>query len=90
MGWSYKKSISVGPVRLSVGKTGVGYSVGGKGFRTGVRANGRRYSRVSAPGTGFSYGVSHSRATRGGCVIVALAALSGSLISLWFAATLPN
>ena len=30
-------------------------SVGGRGFRTGVRASGRRYSSVSLPGTGLRY-----------------------------------
>ncbi|MBI3818502.1 MAG: DUF4236 domain-containing protein [Planctomycetes bacterium] len=55
MGWSFRKSINFGPVRVNVSKSGIGYSVGGGGFRTGVRAGGRRYTRVTIPGTGISY-----------------------------------
>lgn len=55
MGWSYRKSFSVGPFRVNMSKSGVGYSVGGRGFRTGVRANGRRYTTASLPGTGLRY-----------------------------------
>ena len=35
MGFTYRKSVSIGPFRVNVGRSGVGYSVGGKGFRTG-------------------------------------------------------
>jgi hypothetical protein len=44
MGWGFRRSISIGPVRVNLGKTGLGYSVGGRGFRTGIRSNGRRYT----------------------------------------------
>lgn len=55
MGWSYRKSISAGPFRLNISRSGVGYSVGGKGFRTGIRSSGRKYTSVSVPGTGLRY-----------------------------------
>lgn len=55
MGWTYRKSVSMGPFRINVSKSGVGYSVGGRGFRTGVSGNGRRYSSASIPGTGLRY-----------------------------------
>lgn len=55
MGFRYSKSLNVGPFRVNLSKSGVGYSIGGRGFRTGVRATGRSYSSVSLPGTGMSY-----------------------------------
>lgn len=55
MGWSWSKSKSFGPFRVNMSKSGVGFSVGGKGFRTGVNASGRKYSTVSVPGTGLRY-----------------------------------
>ena len=60
MGWSYRKSISAGPFRVSLSKSGIGYSVGAKGVRTGVTSTGRKYTTFSVPGTGLSY------STRGG------------------------
>lgn len=61
MPWSYRKSLKLGPFRVSVSKSGIGYSVGGKGFRTGVNARGRRYSSLSVPGTGWRYTTTHSK-----------------------------
>ena len=55
MGWSFHKSIKIGPFRLNIGKTGIGFSVGSHGFRTGVRSNGSTYNSVSIPGTGIRY-----------------------------------
>ena len=63
MGWRYRKSLNLGPLRVNISKSGVGYSVGGPGFRTGVRASGRRYSTVTLPGTGISYTTLHGRLT---------------------------
>lgn len=53
MGWSFRRSINFGPVRLNLSKSGVGYSIGGRGFRVGKDAKDRRYSQVSVPGTGI-------------------------------------
>lgn len=64
MGWTFRRSLSFGPVRLNLGKSGVGYSVGGRGFRSGVRANGRTYTRTSVPGTGLSYTQEHGRGVK--------------------------
>jgi hypothetical protein len=55
MGFYYRKSVSLGPFRVNVSKSGLGYSVGGRGFRTGISARGRRYSTFSVPGTGIGY-----------------------------------
>lgn len=63
MGFSYRKSIKMGAFRVNVSKSGVGYSVGGKGFRTGRTAKGRTYSAFNVPGTGVRY-------TKSGCLIL--------------------
>jgi hypothetical protein len=55
MGWSYRKSLHVGPFRVNLSKSGIGYSVGAKDFRVGVNARGRRYESVTVPGTGLTY-----------------------------------
>jgi hypothetical protein len=55
MGLFYRKSINLGPFRVNLSKSGVGYSVGAKGFRVGSSARGRRYSAFSLPGTGVGY-----------------------------------
>lgn len=55
MGWSFRRSVSFGPLRVNIGSRGVGYSIGGPGFRMGVRANGRRYVSSGIPGTGLRY-----------------------------------
>jgi hypothetical protein len=55
MGWSYRKSVNLGPFRVNLSKSGIGYSVGAKDFRVGVNAKGRRYESVTIPGTGISY-----------------------------------
>lgn len=56
MGWRLRKSIQIIPgVRLNVSKSGIGYSVGGRGFRLTKRADGRVQQTVSIPGTGLSH-----------------------------------
>ncbi len=82
MGFYYRKSIGVGPFRVNVSKSGVGYSVGGPGFRTGVSSRGKKYTTFSLPGTGLGYRTSESKA---GCLVVliavaALAAFTGLLL----------
>ncbi len=72
MGWSYRKSVGLGPFRINLSKSGIGYSVGGRGFRTGVNSRGRSYKSLSIPGTGMRY-YSSSKQGR----LLALALLSG-------------
>lgn len=81
MGWSYRRSYKVGPFRINVGSGGVGYSVGGQGFRTGINAHGRRYTSYSVPGTGLRYYKSGQN-SRGGCLIVLLLSCALSCIVL--------
>ncbi|MCT9934640.1 DUF4236 domain-containing protein [Planotetraspora sp. A-T 1434] len=60
MGWSYRKSIKMGPFRLNLSRAGVGHSYGGRGFRVTKAADGRRTVTVNLPG-GF-----HWKKTLGG------------------------
>jgi hypothetical protein len=78
VGFYYRKSIGLGPFRVNVSKSGVGYSVGGPGFRTGVSAGGRRYTTFGIPGTGAGYRTSKGQ----GCLvlIVGLLALAGTIL----------
>lgn len=55
MGLRFRKSINVGPLRVNLSKSGVGYSVGKKGVRLTRTATGRTKATVSVPGTGLSY-----------------------------------
>jgi hypothetical protein len=53
MGWNLRRSVSFGPLRFNLSKSGVGYSVGTRGLRVGRDAAGRGYSSMSVPGTGI-------------------------------------
>jgi hypothetical protein len=66
MGWTYRKSVGLGPFRINLSKSGIGYSVGGMGFRTGVSSRGRSYRSFSVPGTGLRY---YSSRRQQGCLV---------------------
>lgn len=55
MGLRFRKSFKAGPFRINLSKSGVGYSVGTKGFRVTKKANGGVRTTASIPGTGISY-----------------------------------
>lgn len=55
MGFRFRKSIKVGPARINLSKSGVGYSVGTKGLRFTKKADGGTRTTASIPGTGISY-----------------------------------
>lgn len=67
MGWTFRRSVNLGPFRVNMSKSGVGYSVGAAGFRTGRSANGRKYSSFNIPGTGVSYRKSGAGSVPKGC-----------------------
>jgi hypothetical protein len=50
MGWSYRKSIKLGPIRLNLSRGGVGHSWGNRMFRVTHTADGRRMLSVNLPG----------------------------------------
>lgn len=55
MGFRFRKSVNLGPLRVNFSKSGIGYSVGGKGFRATKKAGGGFRTTTSIPGTGISY-----------------------------------
>lgn len=55
MGFRFRKSFGKGPFRMTISKSGVGYSFGGKGARITKKAGGGTRSTLSIPGTGISY-----------------------------------
>ncbi|MDI9404127.1 MAG: DUF4236 domain-containing protein [Limnohabitans sp.] len=69
MGFYFRRSVNLGPFRVNLSRGGVGWSVGGRGLRTGRSAQGRRYTTISIPGTGVGYRTGGAR----GCVLVLIA-----------------
>ena len=65
MAWRFRKSLKLGLIRLNLSKSGVGYSIGGRGFRVGQDAKGRSYTAASIPGTGL-YSREYSSQDHGG------------------------
>ena len=55
MGFRYRKSVKMGPFRMTFSKSGVSYSVGVKGARITKRADGKIQKTLSIPGTGISH-----------------------------------
>lgn len=53
MGWNFRRSVNLGPLRINASKSGIGYSIGGRGFRIGKDSKGRTYTAASLPGTGI-------------------------------------
>ena len=89
MGWSYRKSMNLGPFRVNLSKSGLGYSVGGGGFRTGVSAKGRRYSSVGIPGTGLRYTTSSRRGATGCLIFIMLPLIACGAWSVFHLRSLP-
>ncbi|MGW7530372.1 DUF4236 domain-containing protein [Streptomyces sp. NPDC054783] len=63
MGFSYRKSLKAGPIRVTASKSGISYSAGVKGARVTKRADGRVQTTLSAPGTGMRYTTTAGRPT---------------------------
>jgi hypothetical protein len=80
MGFYYRKSVRLGPFRVNLSKSGIGYSVGGPGFRTGVSSRGKRYTTFSIPGTGVGYRTSGGKGA--GCVLLLLGLLSAASVAV--------
>lgn len=55
MGFRIRKSINFGPFRINLSKSGLGASVGCKGYRKTLTAKGRVRDTYTLPGTGISY-----------------------------------
>lgn len=65
MGFRYRKSLRLGPFRLTASKSGISYSVGVRGARVTKRADGGTQTTFSAPGTGMSYVTRRGRKSGG-------------------------
>ncbi len=50
MGFFFRRSIGFGPFRINLSKSGVGESVGFRGFRIGINPKGKKYVRAGAGG----------------------------------------
>jgi hypothetical protein len=56
MGFRFQRRIRIAPgVRLNLGKSGIGASLGRTGLRVGMDAKRKKYFSVGLPGTGLSY-----------------------------------
>jgi hypothetical protein len=55
VGFYYRESVNLGPFRVNIGKSGLGYSFDGRGFPVGPSCRGRKYTSFSIPGTGVAY-----------------------------------
>ena len=55
MGIRFRKSINLGGARINISKSGIGGSIGGKGFRATAKAGGGTRTTANIPGTGLSY-----------------------------------
>lgn len=55
MGLRYRKSVKLGPFRVNLSKSGVGWSVGNKYARYTRKANGGTRVTTTLPGTGISH-----------------------------------
>lgn len=53
MGWYIRKSINIGPLRFNLSKSGIGTSVGTKGFRIGKKPNGKQFVHAGRSGLYF-------------------------------------
>ena len=63
MGFRLRKSLKIMPgVKMNVSTSGMGYFIGGKGYRVTKHADGRVTRTVGLPGTGLS----HTRTPSGG------------------------
>lgn len=48
MGFNFRKSIKIGPARVNLSKSGVGYSIGAGGIRYTSRANSKKNDHASS------------------------------------------
>ena len=78
MGFIYRKSFNRGLFRVNLSKSGVGYSVGGRGFRVGTTARGKKYTSFSIPGTGVGY-----RKSGVGCLVLLASIPATIAIGRW-------
>ncbi|HOG64627.1 MAG TPA: DUF4236 domain-containing protein [Spirochaetota bacterium] len=82
MGFIFRKSVNLGPIRLNFGKNGIGVSTGIPGLRVGRNSKGKTYGSAGIPGTGMSWRTSQKGAKTGGsgCLVMLVAGLVAASI----------
>ncbi len=55
MGWRFRRTLNLGPLRGTLSKSGLGLSFGVPGIRLGVGPDGRRQLTLGFPGLGVSW-----------------------------------
>jgi hypothetical protein len=61
MGLRFQRRIRVFPgLRLNLSRSGVGFSVGGRGAHVGITARGQTYTSIGLPGSGLSWREYHT------------------------------
>lgn len=75
MGWSFRRSIKLGPLRLNLSKSGIGTSVGGPFGSVSRSPTGRVTRTFRIPGTGLSYRTGARDGSGSGCLPAVLLAL---------------
>ena len=89
MGWNFRRSIKVGPVRLNLSKSGIGTSMGGPFGSVSRSPTGRVTRTFRIPGTGISYRTGAREGAGSGCLpMVALGIVTIALASLAVAGAL--
>jgi len=79
MGFSYRKSVRLGPFRINASSAGVEWSVGTRGVRTTLTPKGRRYTTFSVPATWVSYRTDGKQ----GCLVPLALGLGLGAGALW-------
>jgi len=81
MGFIFRKSINLGPIRINFSKSGIGVSGGVPGLRVGRDAKGRRQASAGLPGSGLYWRKTGGGAARnGGCLVMLLAITAGLVL----------
>ena len=65
MGFNFRKSIKVGPARINLSKSGIGYSVGAKGFRISKSPKRKAKASTQKWNIGFPHTKNHKKNTPG-------------------------
>ena len=60
----WRKRLNIGPLRINLSRSGIGTSLGVKGYRVTKTATGRKRTTASIPRTGLSYVTEESKMTK--------------------------
>lgn len=61
MGFIFRKSINLGPLRINIGKNGISLSTGVPGLRIGRNSKGKTYTSAGIPGIGMPMRLTHGK-----------------------------